>query len=90
MKPYLMQYEQTGMLTVGYLAYAVIGMVFSTSAPFLSVLILALFREKIGLTVFLGQMICTEKKLKAALLTAGFCLAALLYALLCGTRNGSP
>ena len=35
-------------------------------------------------------MIRTEKKLKAALLTAGFCLAALLYALLCGTRNGSP
>ena len=46
LKPYSIQYEQTGTLTVGYLAYAVIGMLFSTPAPFLSVLILALCRKK--------------------------------------------
>ena len=90
LKPYSIAYEQTGMLTVGYLAYAVIGMVFSTPAPFLSVLILALCRERIGLKAFFQRMLHTEKKLEATLLTAGFCLAALLFALLCGTPIGSP
>ena len=90
LKPYSMQYAQTGMLTVGYLAYAVIGMVFSTPAPFLSVLILALFREKIGLKAFFQRMLQTENKRKTVLLTASFCLAALLFALLCGTPTGAP
>ena len=90
LKPYSMQYEQTGKLTVGYFAYAVIGMVFSTPAPFLSVLIIALFHEKVGLKTFRGRMIHTEKKLKATLLTAGYCFPALLLALLYGTPNGSP
>ena len=90
LKPYSIQYEQTGTLTIGYLAYAVIGMVFSTPAPFLSVLILALFREKVGLKTFLGRIIHTEQKLKTALLTAFFCSAVLLFALLNGTPNGSP
>lgn len=90
LKPYSIQYEQTGVLTVGYLAYAAIGMVFSTPAPFLSVLILALCWERVGLKAFFQRILHTEKKLKTALLTAGFCFAALLFALLCGTSNGSP
>ena len=90
LKPYSIEYEQTGRMTAGYFAYAVIGMVFSTPAPFLSVLILALFRERIGLKAFFGRIMHTEKKLKTTLLTAGFCFAALLFALLCGTPNGSP
>ena len=90
LKPYSIAYEQTGMLTVGYLAYAVIGMVFSTPAPFLSVLILALCREKIGWKTFWGRIVHTEKKRKTVLLTAFFCATALLFALLFGTPNGSP
>ena len=90
LKPYSMQYAQTGRLTVGYFAYAVIGMVFSTPAPFLSVLILALRRERIGLKAFFQRILHTEKKLETVLLTAFFCAAALLLALLCGTPNGSP
>ena len=90
LKPYSVLYEQTGRLTVGYAAYAVIGMLFSTPAPFLSALLLALCREKIGWRAFFARIWRTEEKLKTALLTAGFCLAALLLALLCGTPNGSP
>ena len=90
LKPYSIAHEQSGELTPGYLAYALIGLVFSTPAPFWSVLVLALCREKIGLRAFFGRVFHTEEKLKTVLLTAGFCLAALIFALLHGTPNGSP
>ena len=90
LKPYSIAHEQSGELTPGYLAYALIGLVFSTPAPFWSVLLLALCREKIGLRAFFGRVFHTEEKLKTVLLTAGFCLAALVFALLHGAPNGSP
>ena len=90
LRPYSAAYEQTGALSAGYLAYAGIGLVFSTPAPFLSVLILALCREKMRAGTFFRQLFHTEEKLKTALLTAGFCLLALGFALLRGRPNGSP
>lgn len=90
LKPFSAAYEQTGEVTAGYLAYAEIGLVFSTPAPFLSVLILALGREKISLKAFFSRLLRTEDKRKTCLLTAGFCAAALGFALLRGTPNGAP
>lgn len=90
LKPCSIAYAQTGKITAGYLAYAVIGMVFSTPAPFWSVLILALCREKISLRAFFRRLFDTGNRRKAALLTAGFCLAALVFALLRGRPNGAP
>ena len=90
LKPYSMAYAQTGTITAGYLAYALIGMVFSTPAPFLSVLIVAVCWEKIGVKAFFARLVHTERKGKTALLTGGFCLAALVFALLRGKPNGSP
>ena len=90
LKPYATAYAETGILTAGYLTYAGIGLVFSTPAPFLSVLILALCREKIGWRAFFARILYTESKATASLLTAGFCAAALLFALLRGTPNGAP
>ena len=89
LKPYSAAYMQTGELTSGYLAYAFIGTLFSTPAPFWSVLILALFREKTGLKGFFRRLLHTEKPQKTALLTAAFCGAAMLFALLRGKPNGS-
>ena len=90
LKPCSIVYAQTGKITAGYLAYAVIGMAFSTPAPFWSVLILALCREKISLRAFFRRLFDTGNRRKAALLTAGFCLAALAFALLRGRPNGAP
>ena len=90
LKPYSIAQEQNGEMTAGYLAYALIGTVFSTPAPFLSVLILALFRERIGLKTFFKRMLHTEEKPKTALLTGAFCFDALAFALLRGRPNGSP
>ena len=89
LKPYSIAHEQSGEITLGYLAYALIGIVFSTPAPFLSVLLLALFQEKIGLKAFFKRLFRTEEKKKTALLTVGFCGAALIFALLRGQPNGS-
>jgi len=42
LQPYALAYNTDGKITAGYLAYAVIGILFTTPAPFLSALILAL------------------------------------------------
>lgn len=89
LKPYSIAHEQSGTITPGYLAYALIGMVFSTPAPFLSVLLLALFQEKSGLKAFFKRLFRTGEKKKTVLLTVGFCGAALIFALLRGQPNGS-
>lgn len=88
--PYSIAYHETGEMTVGYFLYAVIGLLFSTPTPFIAVLIISLFIDKIGIKQFFRNIFHTEKKLKTALITGGFCLLALVYALLFGTPNGSP
>jgi len=88
--PHSVAYAQTGKMSVGYFFYVAIGLLFSTPAPFVSMLLIALFREKIKLRVFFGRIFHTEQKLKTCLLTAGFCLLALAFALINGTPNGSP
>ena len=88
--PCSIAYHETGTMTAGYLLYAVIGLLFSTPTPFIAVLIISLFIEKIGIRQMFINIFRTEEKLKTVLITGGFCLLALLYAVLCGTPNGSP
>ncbi len=88
--PYTIEYSETGEMTAGYLLYAVIGLLFSTPTPFIAVLIISLFIEKIGLKQIFLIIFRTENKLKTFLITGGFCLLALVYAILFGTPNGSP
>ena len=88
--PCSIAYHETGAMTAGYLLYAVIGLLFSTPTPFIAVLIISLFIEKIGIRQMFLNIFRTEEKLKTVLITGGFCLLALLYAVLCGTPNGSP
>ena len=90
LKPYSITYEKTGQITLGYLAYALIGMLFTTPAPFISVFILAIFRARISPRAFFVKLLHTEKPLFTIALTTVFCLMALVFALLRGTPNGSP
>ena len=90
LKPYSITYAKTGQITLGYLAYALIGMLFTTPAPFISVFILAIFRDRISPRAFFAKLLHTEKPLPAIFLTTVFCLMALVFALLRGTPNGSP
>lgn len=88
--PCSIAYHETGTLTAGYLLYAAIGLLISTPTPFVAVLIISLFIEKIGIRQMLRNIFRAEEKLKTVLITGGFCLLALLYAVLFGTPNGSP
>ena len=85
--PYSVAYTQSGKMTVGYFCYAAIGLIFSTPAPFISVLIIALFKERIGLKKLFQWIFRTENKRKTILLTGGFCLFALLFALINGNAQ---
>ncbi len=88
--PYSVAYTESGKMTAGYFCYAAIGLLFSTPAPFIAVVVIALFKERIGLKNFFGWIFQTENKLQTFLLTGGLCLLALLFALINGTPNGSP
>ena len=88
--PYSIEYSETGKMTAGYFLYAAIGLLFSTPTPFIAVLIFSLFIEKIGIRQMFRNIFRTENKLKTILITGGFCLFALVYAILFGTPNGSP
>ncbi len=88
--PYSIEHSETGKMTAGYFLYAAIGLLFSTPTPFIAVLIISLFIERIGIRQMFRNIFRTENKLKTILITGGFCLLALVYALLFGTPNGSP
>lgn len=88
--PYSVAYSETGVLTPGYLLYAVIGILFSTPGPFVASLILALFIERTGLKSLMRGIFRTERKLETCCICGFFCVLALVYALLFGTPNGAP
>ena len=88
--PYSVAYSATGVLTPGYLLYAVIGILFSTPGPFVASLILALFIERNGLKSLMRGIFRTERKLETICICGFFCVMALVYALLFGTPNGAP
>lgn len=74
LQPYSIEYSETGKMTAGYLLYAAIGLLFSTPTPFIAVLIISLFIEKIGVKQLFRNIFRTENKLKTFLITGGFCL----------------
>lgn len=88
--PYSIAYTRTGIMTPGYFAYATIGLLFSTPAPFISVLLILLCREHVPVKKIFGWIFHTEEKAKTIVITGIFCLMALVYALINGTPNGSP
>lgn len=88
--PYSVAYSESGVLTLGYLLYAVIGILFSTPGPFVASLILALFIERTGLKSLMRGIFRTERKLETICICGFFCVLALVYALLFGTPNGAP
>lgn len=66
--PCSIAYHETGTMTAGYLLYAAIGLLFSTPTPFIAVLIISLFIEKIGIRQMFLDIFRTEEKLKTVLI----------------------
>lgn len=90
LQPYSVEYTESGNLTVGYIAYAVIGLIFTTPAPFLSMLILSLGKRKITLKEFFVRIFYTEKPVNTIIITGFLCGLAMIFALVNGKPNGSP
>ncbi len=88
--PYSVAYAQTGRLTAGYVLYAAFGLLFSTPAPFWSVVILTVFYERRPISIALRRVFRTPDRKKTAVLCGIYCGFTLIYALLFGTSNGSP
>ena len=88
--PYSIEYSETGKMTAGYFLYTAIGLLLSTPTPFVAVLIISLFIEKIGIKQMFRNIFRTENKMKTILITGGFCFLAFIYAILFGIPNGSP
>ena len=87
--PYSVAYSETGVVSAGYVLYAVIGLLFSTPTPFIAVLLLSLFRDRSSVRQLFRNIMRTEHKGKTVLITGSFCLFTLLYAVLYGKPNGT-
>ena len=90
LEPYSVAYSENGVLTLGYAVYALIGLLFSTPSPVVALFITLRRKEKITVREFLGRFLETPRPVKTILITGGFCLAAFVFALVYGERNGSP
>ena len=87
--PYSVAYSKTGAVSVGYVLYVIIGLLFSTPTPFIAVLIISLIRDKISVKQLFLNIMHTENKGKTILITGSFCLFTLIYAVLYGKPNGT-
>ena len=87
--PYSVAYSETGAVSLGYVLYVIIGLLFSTPAPFIAVLIISLVRDRISVKQLFRNIMHTEDKVKTILITGGFCLFTLIYAVLYGKPNGT-
>lgn len=90
LEPYSIDFANTGTLTIGYVIYAIIGMLASTPAPFLALFITLRRAEGITVREYLKRILYTPKMMKTILVVGSFCVAAFVFALSCGTLNGSP
>lgn len=81
----------TGKVTGWYVVYAIVGVFFDTPNPMIATYIVLRRHGKIrGVKDFCRLVLHTARKGRTLLITACFCSAALLAALLFGTPNGSP
>ncbi len=79
LEPYSVAFAETGTLTLGYLLYAVIGMLFSTSAPCICLFLVLRRHERITLRAYVRRSLRTPRPLAAMLITGGFAMNLLVW-----------
>ncbi len=91
LEPYSIAFCKNKILTLGYLVYAIIGIFFSTPCPMIATYIILKRHKKINSVKDFCKLVLHTKNMgKAILITAAFCAAALLTAIINGTRTDSP
>lgn len=90
LEPYSIAFAKTGTLSVGYVIYAIIGMLASTPAPFIALFITLRRAEGITVREYIHRILETPKRLEAIFVVGFFCVTAFVFALCYGISNGSP
>lgn len=91
LEPYSIAFMKNGTLTVGYVIYVIIGLLFTTPNPMIAIyIILKRHKKIISVKDFCRLIIYTPNIIKAILITAAFCAAVLCAAIINGTRTDSP
>lgn len=91
LEPYSIAFAKNGVLTAGYVIYAITGLLFSTPNPMIATYIILKRHKKIGsVKDFCKLILHTANVKKTVLITAAFCAAASCAAIIYGTRTGSP
>ena len=91
LEPDSIAFNTKGVLTAGYVIYAIVGILFTTPNPLIAAYIVLKRHKKINsVKDFCKLILHTARPAKAVLITAAFCAAALCAALVYGTRTGSP
>lgn len=90
LEPCSIAYADGGAVTVGYILYALIGMLADTPCPFIALFITLHRAERITWKEYFKRILQTPRPLAALGITGLFCALALAFALTCGTPNGEP
>ena len=90
LEPTSVSHAETGKVTFAYIIYAIIGILFTTPAPVISLFIVLRKEEHITVKEYLKRFLYTPQKMKTFLITGLFCMCALIFAFFYGEPNGSP
>jgi CAAX amino terminal protease family. len=88
---YSIAYAENGTLTVGYIFYAINGILFCTPSPMIALFITLKRHKKIAFVGDFCKLIFhMSNRKRTIMITGAFCAAALCAALIYGTPTGSP
>ena len=89
LEPYSIAFMENGKLTIGYVIYAIIGMLFSTPTPFIALFITLKKKEDISFKEYIKRSLKTPKPLITIIVIGLFMVLAFLFALCYGIPNGA-
>ena len=81
---YSVLYKESGVISWQYIVYVIVGMLFTTPAPMIALFITLRRSEGITVKEYFKKFLYTENKILTAVVTGGFCLLALLFAIMNG------
>ena len=79
---YSVLYIESGVISWQYIVYVIVGMLFTTPAPMIALFITLRRSEGITVKEYFKKFLYTENKILTAVVTGGFCLLALLFAIM--------
>ena len=86
---YSVLYKESGVISWQYIVYVIVGMLFTTPAPMIALFITLRRSEGITVKEYFKKFLYTENKILTAVVTGGFCLLAVLFAIMNGIPNGT-